>query len=275
MRKHACFLLLAAAGCSGAPPVPPEGYPLVDRPSGLPDSVTTYKVTQLLAPAHAGEYAWSWSSDEHAQSHNRLGAVLSMIEMGYQPADPIQARYDRAVADGTIGMTLYLERYPDGAAANTGVTVDTNFANDGFTTLWGRRDGDRVEATGGDMGLSLAVLGDLHLRADAMRISATVEPDGALRGQINGVVPARELRKVWPVVADAMNAYVRDRPMDGDAKWTLQLFDLDRDGTITPDELAQSTLLAPLAAPDVQVTPAEADPVTGLSFGLGFVARPE
>jgi hypothetical protein len=279
MRKQIAFgnfivLVAAVAGCgTQAPPISAaaSGYAVPDRPAGLPTAAESYRVTKLSAPASSADFGYGFG-DPNVQ-HNRLGNILGFVSSSYTPADPIQARYDRAIADGDIGLTFLVEHYDEGAASDTSITVDSKVSDDGFTTLWGIHDGNRVEATGGDMTLSLSVLPGIHLHAEAMRVEATLGDDGLLHGRIDGVIPQSELVKVYPVAAAAMNDYVaRATPDDNDAKTTLALFDTDKNGTIDGAELAASPIVRNLTAPDVTLDVVDVGTVEGLSFGMGFDA---
>ncbi len=98
-----------------------------------------------------------------------------------------------------------------------------------------------------------------HLEAD---VSAT----GMVNGQITGAIPSAQVNSVLiPAIAGTMN----DPTMDPGVKG---MFDTDKDGTVTADEIRNNILISFLLNPDVD-TDGKNGP-DALSIGVGFTAVP-
>ena len=102
---------------------------------------------------------------------------------------------------------------------------------------------------------------------DRYQIDLTANGTGGFVGRINGTIPPAD------VVADLFPAF--DQMLRNHPRSTfIHLFDLDRDGKITVDELRQSRLIQSLTAPDVEVgVPANTNK-DRFSFGVSLTLVP-
>jgi hypothetical protein len=101
------------------------------------------------------------------------------------------------------------------------------------------------------------------------QLKADVSSSGMANGQINGAIPWDDVdQKLIPAIASMANAALPTQPL-------LKLLDTNGDGTITADDIRNSSLLKDILAPDVDLDGNGKDddkPADGLSVGVAFTA---
>jgi hypothetical protein len=138
----------------------------------------------------------------------------------------------------------------------------------------------RIEAGIGDWGPGTLIIrlpifeGEppLTLSLIAARVRGAVAADGlgdedepAILG---GAIPQSSIDgEILPAVAELLDGMVHRTPCDTVCNTIRMIFDSNRDGSISPDEVARNPLVAPIFRPDVEI-----DGEPGLSLGLGTTA---
>ncbi len=291
-------LILAATGCADdAPAEDPCASPV---PEGVHYQ---YVVSHLDMPTDAESsraLAQDLDGDPQGRPDNAMGQILSAVQgsFGYD----FDAEANGLIADGSIIPLLDLQATDlvtathvglevlhgvdlDGDPSNNGSGQET-FGIDatrGSGLLVGCIADGQVEAGHGAVPVAFTFpgLGEAFVvRLEGARIVAQVDADG-LSGLIGGGMSQQTIDDDFvPALQRGFdNIVVRDCPTGSGsctsdfAAGLLDLFDTSpKDGRITVDELRNSSLIATLLAPDIDLDhDGEND---HLSVGLGFTAVP-
>ncbi len=104
-------------------------------------------------------------------------------------------------------------------------------------------------------------------------ISGKTSDSGVTEGILNGALPQSEIQgSLIPEIAAALDEMIQNPHSDPNTTNMFKsLFDLNHDGTITKEEVSQSSVTSGLFAGDVDV---DKDGEKELSFGIGFKAVP-
>jgi hypothetical protein len=113
-----------------------------------------------------------------------------------------------------------------------------------------------------------------------VRLEADLSATGCINGKLGGGVTVEEFRgKLLPSIADGLNQIIKvDKAV---ANTLLQVFDADRNGTITVQELENNPLLMIAISPDLDLldasgkfNPGQDGVKDSYSVGLGFTCVP-
>lgn len=309
-------LSLACAGCGiffgDDDAHDPDRGPCEPLEAGTIDPGTTYQyvidsVDLPTTSAEASMFGANLDGDRQGRPDNALGQILSTIA-GALGSD-YDAKVRELIADGTILHLVEVRASNlEGAAAVGGRLFlgndldedpDDNFSGDesfaiepGHPTrpMSGAIINGRLDVSLGVLPLRIGIPGvdePFTLQLSAARLIADVTAEG-LDGRIAGVLSEEQVRDgVLPFLLRSFeNSLALDCP-DGECvpgsqgELYLELFDADGDGSITLEEVENSSLVSALLAPDVDVFDEDrrlnprCDGVKeSLSLGVGFTAVP-
>ncbi len=285
----------ASGGDGGGTPdtfVPKDGA--IPTPDGgvLPDSITLPDagsatalqavMNKLLVPKSGGEYAWTFGG---TAPKNKLGGIIGAVLLAAPNVD-LQSQVDGQIDNGSLIMLfdLLADSLQNASAMNIVMAQGTDLDNNPADNFSGSEEFSVAGAGSSTIKVAGAITNG-HLVADgdvtvaipvgstpmvltlkSGHVEADVSSSGMVNGQINGAIPMNQVNStLLPAIATLMN----DPTLDPTVK---TLFDANKDGTITAQELQSNILIAFLLTPDVD-TDGQNGP-DALSIGLGFTAVP-
>lgn len=269
MHRIACLSLLVLAACADEPDVLPGVEPLAcDEPTER----RTYRIDSLTLPLTGAEVdALGVDLDDDGVTDNQAGNAFSLVAQAYPDlAESTPPRLARRLA-GDVVWPLAVETCGTRARVRVG---DAAYAAAG--SLENGRLVARLGTGAAPLG-ALADLADTDAAAgwhEVFPLEVDLRVDGAtLTGTIaGGLAPGFE-----DLIAAGFLPYLQARLDAGDTDWGADV-DADRDGQITPAELADNDLFAALVRPDLDVRGAGPPAVpaadgTSESFSFGFGIR--
>ncbi len=290
----------AAPGRDGAPPL------VVDH--GLADAKgrTRYVFDSLNVPDRASEndfLGFDLDNDSRHFIDNKLGSILQLIAANSGAPVDAQARNDDAVLGGQIIHLAQLRSTSFGTEDDVvfqlflGEDADANPGNNlggaGTFTLAAvspvnaRQYGhlttgvfSSVEPGTATVTLSLGVGGPLMFPLVAVQLRATVSPTGVTNARLGGgVTKAEMMANILPRWFQQLTQIVTTAPSSAEAMAIKNLFDTNRDGTMTQNEFDASNTVQTMLSPDVDLLDASGELgqdgiKESISLGLGFSAVP-
>lgn len=253
------LLLLAVAACTSSGPA--------DITGPYTGPVSRFVVDRFVLPSDTADArALADDLDGNGYPDNQLGAVVASLA---QQSDATTHAADM-IASGAIASFVEIQ------------APSLSRAQAASVTFYGA-DGEAATAMGGTIGtggvfvsnatrttrvpgraiVHLPVFADADpsvLQLDAMEIELVPDGAGGYDATIHGGVP---LASVATAMCQGMQQMIYARPDD---HYILAgAFDMNRDGTITCDELAASSLIKSLTASDVTLF---GEPDVSLGFGV-------
>jgi hypothetical protein len=299
--------LLTCLGCEEGTEFCQVREPEPIDPDGL---LRDYVVDSIDLPntaIQAVDFGMVLDGNPEGRSNNSLGQILSTV---FNAIDSdVDGNVQAAVDDGRILHLVQVQTASLADAGGVGVSIaigvdDDGDAADNFSgderfeiepghpmrALSGEIDGGHLTADLGAFALRIAlphVDEAFTLDLEVARIEAEIGPDG-IDGKVGGVVLADAYREqLLPVIYTSLSASVA---LDCDAgicepdshgRFFLDLFDEDRDGQLSFEEIEYNSLINSLLAPDVDlfdedgaINPRCDGVKESLSVGLRFTAVP-
>jgi hypothetical protein len=180
-------------------------------------------------------------------------------------------RADDLVDDGAVSWRV-LAGEADAPPRFDGTDVLRAGSDDGW--LLGPLVQGRADLSWGGVTLALPFFPDqppLELPLVEARLAATITASGC-SGRVGGVMLNADIETTLPRFAAQAIVHIERNPTNRFAEAAHNIFDEDRDGTITVDEIVTSSLTRSAFRPDVDLD-GDGDP-DGLSFGLGLECVP-
>jgi hypothetical protein len=290
-------LVLLVIGCSGDP--------VDDVPDVTSGEYHHYVTSGLRIPTSGElqrEYGLNIDGDPAGRPDNQLGNVFVALTSN-SDAD-LQGEIDGAIADGSL-VLLHSVRADDlGADSSVSWQVYPG-ADAGAPPRWDGSDSFELadgtstpiigHTQGGSYGGKPAGAGELMVKLKVSssappialdlikaRVEATVDATSCT-GRMGGAVTKQQVDTVLiPSVVQMMNAAIARDPgcpsaceTGTSAALIVDVFDEDKDGTITEDEIKNSSIIQTLLAPDLDLLD-EAGALSpdgieeSISLGVGF-----
>jgi len=262
-----------------------------------------YVTSKLVLPTDSTE-SEKYALEFKGKKYNSLGGILALI-VSQAPDLNIAAEMDGAICEGKalILMRAQAASLTAGAATvqawvakekaccttttdnkeccteaatacfngTTEFTADTTAS--GEQLFGGNISGGKLTAGPAKMKLNLTLSGNakLALNLMAVTIKGKITASGVTEGVLSGAIPKSDLDTVVvPQIATMVNTVYTDAKTDQKTKDLLKtLFDANKDGKITKDEVAGNGLIKTFLDGDVDV---DGDGKKELSLGLGFTA---
>jgi hypothetical protein len=259
MRSLMVSFLVVVAGCGG-------GSGQVQGP--FTGAARRFYVTHLMLPQQRDDFAEDLNGDGRVD--NQLGNITGAIAayqadnqhldeiVGAQPPMMIEIVSDDPSLreDDTVGVRWI---GGDGAADQLGAVMHD-----------GALKSNRATTTPAYATARLALFADADPAAvtlDHYQLDLAPDGEGGFVGQLAGTIPAGD---VIPDIAPGLIQMVANdaRPL------FIYWFDVNRDGVITLDEIANDHLVQNLIAPDVRVGVRANQPKDDLSVGFMFTLAP-
>jgi len=288
--------LVALFGCSDNSDPPPKSDATItgdaktggDASAGL--SLQTV-MSKMLMPSNAGAHALDL--DGNGVKDNHVGRILAALAAANSSLD-LQAQLDTQMQNGELlllnELTAPSLKQTDKATLRAffGKDLDTNAANN-FTgsgafgigaisptnaVLHGKITGGQLIAGPGNLAIPIP-LGKIYvvLSAKLVQVHATVTDKGLTSGILAAAIPISEMSTTMiPALANEMHRQYNDPNVTPTGKKMLEkTFDLDKDGSITADELRKNPIIGlMLDSADVDT---DGDKIPdAMSVGLGFEA---
>jgi hypothetical protein len=299
--KLAMFPVLLIAACGAEDPGGP-----VPVTSGEFHHYVTSSLQIPLTGELQREYGINVDGDLGGRPDNQLGNVFVALTSN-SDAD-LQGRIDAAVADGSVVLlhsvraddlesdrSVSWQVYP-GAPAGAPPRFD---GADAFTLgagisapIIGRTSSGTYDATpkgAGELTIQLKVsetAPPIALDLIKARVEATIDAAGC-RGRFGGAVTQAQVDTILiPSVVDMMNSAIARDPgcpaaceAGTSAALIVDVFDTNLDGTVTEDEVRNSSIIQTLLAPDLDLLDEAGDYAPdgleeSISLGVGFECVP-
>ncbi|MCC6746098.1 MAG: hypothetical protein IT371_00480 [Deltaproteobacteria bacterium] len=251
-------------------------------------------VNKLLVPTSGTEYARDYEGK--GEKKNRFGTINQLVS-SFNLGLTVQATFDN-ILDGAVWILL-VELFADslggsGPAQLKGYvgedqdavhTAEDNFSGSelfgkkstaGLFTLPGTLASGAVKVGPASGTFPIWVEGAevVTARFERLEVTAKASASGMTEGQLTGLVPKSDWNeKVIPrVVRQIDYTYKHPSTSQSSRDKLRDVFDANKDGTITVDEFMGNTAISSALGPDVD-TDGDGKP-DAVSMGLGFTAVP-
>jgi hypothetical protein len=293
------IILLLMAACNAALPMStPTPTAEILPPTGVKYQFVTNRL--LIATTHeqAQAFALNIDGDAQNQADNRFGTLLSLIQ-SVAPNLAFQENLDQAVSNGQV-VTLHMVQADDplndpsvtwflilGETALTAPLFDgsdefaLNTAVPGGFPIPGSLTNGHFIGGPGRAPIQIYLLGQpVEVELVGVLLEADVSPTGCTNGKLGGGVTGDELKsKLLPAIADGLNLVIKSDQALANA--ILAVFDSERNGSISVEELENNPLLMLTMAPDLDLMDASGNFNPGqdgvndsYSIGFGFTCVP-
>lgn len=260
-------------------------------PTPTPDPTPDIKSKQQFVMSEmsiVGEPGLDLDDDSRHRIDNKMAAVLSMVDRAFG-SPTAQERVDAEMASGALALDVELGWNGGSAEDDVVIAVDLPGAAAGAPgSTVGRMVGRRFTTElPGAAPIRLALLPGFEpvaVRLYGVKIEATLGDDGILRGTLGGAISKSELDDhVIPAIHPLVVRFVAAHPAASETEKLLQLFDPNKDRTITREEFQSSPLIQALLSPDIDLVENATLPSLayakdgqndGLSVGFTFEAGP-
>jgi hypothetical protein len=296
----ASLMLLLMVSCAAPKPVATQPAPTAETPPAT--GVNYYFVTnKLILPTSQREtrdFAMDLDGDPQAASDNKFGEVLTLLTSA-APELELQPSLDQAIDTGLL-VTLHLLKADD-PMNDTSVSWSIFLGQktqspplfdgtDQFTVdpstpanspIIGTLMNGHFSGGPGAAQVRIYILGKpVDVNLVGVRLEADVTEQGCSNGRLGGGLSISEFReKILPAIAEGLNLAVSNNP--DTAKPLLAVFDTDKNGTISAQELEANPLLTLAIAPDLDLldgsgnfNPRQDGEKDSFSMGLGFTCVP-
>lgn len=298
----AASLLLGLVACSDDTAVDtPDAKVYQDAPSGHDDggvddgaiadqtppqpdagvaALLTTVVDKLLLPTKAGAYAID--IDGNGTKDNALGAILAALSGVFQ----LQKEVDGQLDSGALLLLfeVYAASLTTDPKAKVQFHLGADLDSDPTDNFSGTEEFGLDSASPADLKLAAAITsgalkggpGDFVVPVPMgltptivtlkkAQLKADLSSTGMQNGQINGAIPWTDVEnKLIPAIAQMLTQSAKSNPT------IANLFDANKDGTITATEVKNNLLIKLVLKPDLDL---DSDGTKdALSAGLGFTA---
>ena len=298
---NAGLILLLLAACSALKP-PATATQLAPTAEVQPATGVQYHfvTNKLLIPTNQEQtqaFALNVDGDPQQKLDNKFGELLTLLTSA-SPSLKLQSTLDQAVNAGQL-VTLHVVKADD----------PLNDSSVSWSIFLGQKTKSAPKFDGSDKFLpdpaspASPIVGSLtkgHFSGGpgsarvqmylltqpvevdliGVRLEADLSANGCTNGKLGGGVTVEEFRgKLLPSIADGLNQIIKvDKAV---ANTLLQVFDADRNGTITVQELENNPLLMIAISPDLDLldasgkfNPGQDGVKDSYSVGLGFTCVP-
>ncbi len=255
----------------------------VDTAAADAKPASRYLLSAIDVPDQAPEtdsFGMNLDHDDRGRMDNKVGSLIQLSEVYLKRS--LQAHIDDELAAGR--MNTLVELHSDGFGDQLDVSVELRPAvredvglraaalNGPLTRIYGRIQGGRfITQVPGQIWLELAMFSGqppMAVQLIGARLEGRVGPDGLTDVRIGGAITASQVQRDFtPALYQLLQGRLATGPADQDAQWMLQLFDTDKNGSITAQEFAGSNTIQTLFSPDIDLAKDSALPV--------FVASPD
>lgn len=296
----AVMILLLLAACNMPQPTPPPmptPTEVVMPATGVEYYFVTNKLQIPTTQEQTQEFALNIDGDAQLQPDNKFGALFTLLTSAVQGVE-FQSTLDQAVDSGQL-VSLHMVKADDSLNAPIvswslfqGQKTQSAPKFDGTDTftldsaapanlpIVGSLANGHFTGGPGTARVQMFLLGQLvDVDLIGVRLEADLSAQGCANGKLGGGVTVDEFRgKLLPAIAGGLNQIAQaDKAMAA----TLQIFDLDRDGAITTQELENHPLLMLVITPDLDLldasgtfNPGQDGVKDSYSLGLGFTCVP-
>ena len=292
------FLLLAA--CSAIRPTPTQPAPTaaVIPATGIQYHLVTNKLMIPTTQAQSQEFALNIDGNSQQRLENKVGDLLTLLTSSV-PNLQLQSSLDQAINSGQL-VTLHVVKADDplndpsvswsiflGQKTQSAPKFD---GSDKFTLnpttpanspIVGSLSNGHFSGGPGTARIQMFLLGQLvEVDLIGVRLEADLSAKGCANGKLGGGVTVDEFRsKLLPALVAGLNQIIKTNPSA--ATPLLQVFDSDRNGTITVQELENNPVVMLAISPDLDLldssgkfNPGQDGVKDSYSVGLGFSCVP-
>jgi hypothetical protein len=296
----AVIILLLLAACSGQQPtpVPPTPTAVVMPVTGVQYYFVTNKLLLPISQEQTQAFALNIDGDPQQQLDNKFGELLTLLTSA-APTLELQSTLDQVINTGKL-VTLHVVKADDALndpsvswSVFQGQKTQSVPSFDGADKLTldsiapinspivGSLTNGHFSGSAGATRVQMILLGQ-QVDADliGVRLEADLSAAGCSNGKLGGGVTLDEFRnKLLPAIAGGFNQIIKTNNTASNT--LLQIFDLDRNGTITTQELESNPILMMAVSPDLDLldaagkfNPNQDGVKDSYSLGLGFTCVP-
>ncbi len=292
------LLLLAACGIlkpTSAPTQPPQAPPAT---TGVQYHFVTNELQIPTTQAQTQAFALNVDGDPQQHPDNLFGTLLTLLASA-APSLELQESLDQAINSGqlvslhvvkaddplndpNVSWFIYLGKQTLSAPSFDGsdkFTLDP--ATPANAPIVGALTNGRFTGGPGTAHIRIFLLGQaVEVDLLGVRLEADLSAQGCATGKLGGGVTGDEFRgNLLPAIADGLNQAIKTN--QALANTLLLVFDSDRNGTITVQELENNPLLMLAISPDLDLldasgkfNPGQDGEKDSYSVGLGFTCVP-
>jgi hypothetical protein len=293
------LIIMLLSACNMPQPAPaPTQAPETPSDTGIQYQFVTNKLLIPNTQAQVQAYSLNIDGDPQQQPDNLVGKLLTLLASAV-PDLAIQSTVDQAVNTGQI-ISLHVVKADDlknaqgvswsifqGQRTKSAPSLDGSdkFLLDSSAPvnapIIGTLTNGHFFGGPGTARIQVFLMGQpVDLELIGVRLEADLSVMGCSNGKLGGAVTVDEFReKLFPSITEGLNQIIKT---DQDvANKVLPIFDSDRNGIITVQEMENNPLLNLAAAPDLDLLDAsgkfnpDQDGVKdSYSVGLGFTCVP-
>jgi hypothetical protein len=296
------LILLLLAACSALKPTPTQPAPtqtaVVQPATGVQYHFVTNKLLIPTSQEQTQAFALNVDGDPQQHPDNKFGDLLTLLTSTAQGLE-LQSTLDQAVDTGQV-VSLHVVKADDplndpsvswsiflGQKTQSAPSFD---GSDKFmldpaaptnSPIVGSLTNGHFTGGPGTARVQMFLLGQLaEVDLIGVRLEADVSAKGCANGKLGGGVTVDEFRgKLLPAIADGLNQIIKsDQAV---ANTLMQVFDSDRNGIITIQELENNPMLMIAVSPDMDLldasgkfNPSQDGVKDSYSVGLGFTCVP-
>ena len=299
------MLTTALVGCGGSSGDDDDDVMMTDHAMADAKMANKYVMSNINIPDKSSEndqLGFDLDNDSRHSIDNKLGSIIQLIaaNAGSSSVD-LQGQVDMQV---TMGKIILLGSYKSTAFVTESNTVfqmylgkdaDTdatnNLGGNGMFTIdtAGPQDAKfyggsaagvfkSTEPASATIKLALVEGDPVSIKIIAAKIQASPTATGVTNAKLGGGITKTELEmNVLPAVFGLITKQIMDDPNGSGSMAIKQLFDTDKNGTITEAEFKASNTIQTVLSPDVDLL--KADGTVGkdgvkesVSLGVGFTA---
>ncbi len=214
------------------------------------DAAVNAGTTVILARVHAKDFA----NDTAAAGQAWVGAPATCCPTSGTPVDPAKCKTEAPTTcfKGDFSFTVDPTSPKDATMSGSITAGALSFTADALTLT-----------------IPLTGAGTITVNMKAVQFKGTISDTGIANGILAGAIPKKDVdESLIPNVATMLNNTLSDSTVTQATKDQIKtLFDTDKDGKITKEEVANNSLIKLFLAGDVDV---DGDGANELSLGIGF-----
>jgi len=294
------LILLLLSACGALKPTPTQPAPTAQATpvTGVQYHFVTNKLLIPTTQAQTQEFALNIDGDPQQHLDNKFGDLLTLL-VSAAPGLDLQPTLDQAINTGQM-VTLHVVRANDpmndpnvswsifqGLKTQSSPKFDgsdqLNIDSAASTSLpiVGSLTNGHFKGGPGSARIRLFLLGQsVDVDMIGLLLEADLSAQGCANGKLGGGVTVEEFRsKVLPALVAGLNQITQTNKSA--ATPLLQLFDSDRNGTITVQELENNPMVMLAISPDLDLldasgkfNPGQDGVKDSYSVGLGFTCVP-